>query len=117
MRRELELISVVFTRAIREWGLSLTANPLHLIERPRKPESRNRRVSDAERSAILRQIGWHGIMAPVNLKPWVGWGFLLALETMTRQGEIFRLTWEHVDLGKRCAHLLKTKSGYRRDVP
>jgi len=42
---------------------------------------------------------------------------VLALETAMRQGEILKLTWEHINLKSRIAHLPDTKNGTKRDVP
>jgi integrase len=117
VNRELNLISAVLTRAIKEWRLPLPANPVHQIQRPKMPPSRRRRVSDAERAAILAQLGWDGVSAPAGRKQWVAWTFAVALETMCRQGEVLGLTREHVHLDRRFVHLPKTKNGHSRDVP
>jgi integrase len=117
VNRELNLISAVLTRAIKEWRLPLPANPVHTIQRPKMPPSRRRRVSDAERAAILAQLGWDGVSAPAGRKQWVGWTFCVALETMMRQGEVLGLTREHIHLDRRYCHLPKTKNGHTRDVP
>jgi integrase len=117
VNRELALISAVLTHAIQEWRLPLPANPVRLIRHPAKPEGRTRRVSDDERAAILKQLGWSGEQAPVTRKQWVAWGFCLELETMMRQGEILRLTWQHIHLAEKFCHLPETKNGYKRDVP
>lgn len=115
VNRELNLISAVYTHAIKEWRLPMTANPAHAIKWPKKPAPRRRRVSDAERAAIIKQLEWDGISAPVITKQWVAWTFVLALETMMRQGEILNLTWGHI-YARHC-HLPKTKNGESRDVP
>ena len=115
VNRELNLISAVYTRAIKEWRLPMKSNPAHAIEWPRKPPPRKRRVSDAERAMILEKLGWDGASAPELTKQWVAWAFVLALETMMRQGEILNLTWRHVHA--RHCHLPKTKNGHARDVP
>lgn len=118
VNRELNLISAVFTRAIKEWRLPLTVNPVRTIMWPRNPHPRRRRVSDEERAAVLKALGWE-IDAPRidTLHRFVAWAFLLALETMMRQGEILRLTWRHVHLDRRFCHLPKTKNGHPRNVP
>jgi integrase len=117
VNRELTLISAVITHAMHEWRLLLQANPVHLIKRPPRPEGRTRRVPDEDRAAIMKQLGWTGEQAPITRKQWVAWGFCLALETMMRQSEIFRLTWQHIHLAKKFGHLPETKNGYKRDVP
>jgi len=117
VNRELNLLSAVFTRAIREWRLPITLNPVRQIQRPKQPHARARRVSDAERAAILAKLGWDGVSQPASIEQWTAFAFALALETMMRQGEILRLTWQHVHLDKRYVHLPKTKNGTPRDVP
>lgn len=117
VNRELNLISAVFTRAIKEWRLPMLANPVRMCQRPTQPPHRTRRVSDAERAAILKRLEWDGVSAPTRKRHWAAWTFVLALETMMRRGEIMRLTWEHVHLDKKFAHLPKTKNGKPRNVP
>ena len=117
VNRELNLLSAVLTRAIKEWRIGLTVNPVHTIQRPKMPPNRRRRVPDRDKAAILAQLGWDGATPPDKRKEWVAWGFCLALETMMRKGEILGLTWDHVHLDKRYVHLPKTKNGHPRNVP
>jgi integrase len=117
VNRELALIGSVYTRAIKEWRLPLAANPVHQIMRPELPRPRTRRVSDAERATIIRYLGWDGKSEPKDIRQRIAWGFCLALETMMRQGEILRLTWQHVHLDRKFCHLPETKNGDARNVP
>jgi len=117
VNRELNLISAVFTRAIKEWRLPVASNPAHNIQWPRKAHPRKRRVSDQERADVITQLGWDGVSEPAEIKHWVAWSFCLALETMMRQGEILNLTWKHVHTDRKFCHLPKTKNGHPRNVP
>ncbi len=117
VNRELNLISAVLTRAVREWRLPVAANPVHAIQRPPQPRSRRRRVSDDERAAILSALAWDGLSEPADIREWIAWAFCLALESMMREGEILRLTWRHVHTGRKLCHLPRTKNGHPRDVP
>lgn len=117
VNRELNLISSVFTRAIKEWRLPMAANPAAAIQWPRKPHPRTRRVSDAERAAIIAGLGWDATSQPVELREWIAWAFSLALETMMRQGEILGLTWRHVHADRKFCHIPRTKNGHPRNVP
>lgn len=117
VNRELNLISAVLNRAIKEWRLPLPANPVRAIQRPKMPQHRRRRVADHERAAILAALGWPGGAAPTNRRQWVAWAFCLSLETMMRKGEVLRLTWDHVHLDRLFVHLPKTKNGDHRNVP
>ena len=42
---------------------------------------------------------------------------VLAIETGMRRGEILRVRWKHVDLGRRIAYLRLSKNGSSRVVP
>lgn len=117
VNRELNLISAVLTQAMKEWRLPLTANPVRAIRRPRQTAARRRRVADHERASIIQVLGWDGLAVPRSLEQWVAWAFCLALETIVRQGEILRLTWEHVHTDRKFVHLPKTKNGHPRNVP
>lgn len=117
VNRELNLISAVFTQAIKEWRLAMPANPVHLIKRPKQPPHRTRRVSDEERADIIKNLGWDGVSPPVEIREWIAWGFCFALEAVVRTGEILRLTWQHIHVDRKFAHLPKTKNGDPRDVP
>lgn len=117
VNRELNLISAVFTHAIREWRLGMTINPVHLISRPRNPKARTQRVSLTDRQTIIKELGWDGESRPVDSKQWAAFAFYLALETAMRKGEILRLTWDNVHMADRYAHLPMTKNGDARDVP
>lgn len=57
VNRELNLVSAVFTTAIKEWRVGLRENPVHLVTRPKNPRARKRRVSDAEIAAVRAQLG------------------------------------------------------------
>lgn len=115
VNRELNLISAVFSRAIYEWRLVLAKNPVSDMQRPPHPRSRNRRVSDEERDAIVHELGWDGVSEPADLNEWTAWAFVFSLETAMRQGEILSMRREH--LHAKYIHLPMTKNGESRNVP
>lgn len=117
VNRELCLISAVFTQAMKEWRLGLTANPCSQVTKPRKPRPRTQRVSIVERKQIIEQLGWDGESEPETSAQWVAFAFYLALETAMRKGEILSLRWADIDFDARYAHLDMTKNGDERDVP
>lgn len=117
VNRELCLISTVFTHAMKEWRLGLTANPCSLVTKPRKPRPRIQRVSIAERKQIIEHLKWNGEREPESSSQWVAFAFYLALETAMRKGEILSLLWSDIDFDARHAHLDMTKNGDERYVP
>ncbi|GBQ69524.1 phage DNA recombinase [Ameyamaea chiangmaiensis NBRC 103196] len=117
VNRDLNLISAVITHAIKEWRAPIAANPVHLIQRPRNPRARKRRVSMDERRAIAAALGWDMASEPGTRMQWTAFAFFVALETAMRKGEVLSLRWQDVDLERRVAHLSITKNGDERDVP
>ena len=106
----LNAISVVIDTALKEWGYVLPANPVRNVRRPSQPSGRDRRLSPEEENALLEEC-------KKSSNPWLEPVVILASETALRQGEIFRLTWEHVNLKKRIAHIPETKNGEARTIP
>jgi integrase len=108
--RELNTVSHAIEIASREWGLWLPRNPVKLVRRPPIPRGRTRRLKDGEEQRLLAACD-RG-RTPL-LKPLI----VLAIETAMRRGELIDLQWQHVDLGRRVAHLPLTKNGDSRDIP
>lgn len=94
----LNTLSGVISQAMKEWGYPLPANPVANVKRPTPPPGRDRRLLPGEERRILRECRRY--KNPV-LEPMVR----LALETAARQGELFSLRWEDVNLVKRVAHV------------
>lgn len=117
VNRELCLISAVFSKAIKEWRIGLTINPVSLIEKPRKPRHRTQRVPAHDLVALLTELGWDGLTAPNTPQQWTAFAFSLAIATAMRKGEILSLQWRDIHLERRVAHLDMTKNGDARDVP
>lgn len=113
VNRELNLISAVLTRAMKEWKW-IGHNPVTEIERPKNPKPRFRRISDAEIDQYLFCLDYHG-GAPVSSSQQVAVIFLVALETAMRLGEIVGLM--NADVSDRYVILRDTKNDDRREVP
>jgi integrase len=94
-----------------EWGLEnvIKTNPVSMISKPKAPRPRDRRLEAGELERIL-----HFNSCP---NAWFRPVIIFAIETGMRRGEILSLTWEHIHLEKRYAHLPDTKNGDSRDVP
>ena len=109
VRREMSLMSSVFTVARKEWGL-LASNPLADVRWPSMPQARDRRVTDDEIALLVATAkGLHTIEGRAIH------AFRFAIETAMRAGEICSLTRERI--AGSVAHLPMTKSGRARDVP
>lgn len=102
-------LSKLFQMLNDEWGLKIN-NPIKGIKRMPPSQGRTKRLKgkaeDAlfEACAALSYPTLHAIIA-------------VALETGMRRSEIMGLTWEDIDLEKRCVSLHKTKNGESRQVP
>ena len=94
--KELNLLSHVFSVAVREWGFVLPGNPVSLVRKPPQPAPRDRILNTTERTALVAACG-------SCRNPWIKPVVVFALETATRRGEIFSLTWDGVDLHRRTA--------------
>lgn len=117
--RRLAILSHVFQTAARSWGMESLANPVRLVKLPPLRNARERRVTDAEITAIC---------AATNSKPLPNI-IQIAVATAMRRREIVLTEWRNVHLNHKFLHLPKeitqedgetvdlTKNGYARDVP
>jgi integrase len=107
IRLDLALISKLYKHAKTEWSLESLKNPVDAVRRPSlRGTARDRRLEEGEEELLLNA-------AKPDLRPVI----LFALETAMRREEIATLTWPHIDIKKRTAHLPKTKNGEARTVP
>lgn len=110
--RDMNLLGAVLTQARREWHL-IDKSPLPDVRRPKAAPPRDRlpTADEFERLAIAAGTDLARPTARAHH------AFLFACETAMRAGEIVGLTWGHIDLEARVAHLPMTKNGRPRDVP
>lgn len=113
--REITLLRSLFEAARRDWGW-IERNPIADVRKPPRQPARERIVSDEERDEILRALGFDGERIE-TIQHETAVAFLLALETGMRAGELLSLTADLVDLERRVATLLKSKTGPGRRVP
>lgn len=112
VRREMVLLSAVFTQARNEWKL-IGASPMTDVAKPSEPPARDRRPTADEMARLALVFG--DDMSLMTARVWQA--FLFAVETGMRAGEICGLTWERIDLSRRVARLPMTKNGTAREVP
>lgn len=118
VNRELNLISGVFNHAIKEWGAPFKENPVHLVKRPKDTgRHRNRRWNPDEIKALLEAANWREDTPPTTGREYVGWAFLIALETAMRLGEIVSIKVADFHPAERYVALHDTKNGDARNVP
>jgi integrase len=113
VRRELNLISSVFTHAMNEWHVAMLGNPVARVKRPENPKHRNRRVSQTE----LDNLWAHFDVHICNNRTYVPWMFEFAIETGMRLSEICNLRWDQVNTQEHWVYVVKSKNGDDRYVP
>lgn len=109
VRLEMSLLSSLWEVGRIEWGIC-GANPVKDVRKPKPPQGRDRRLLPREERLILRYAMNHSNPELFSL-------VVLAVETAMRQGELLKLSWEHINLRNQIAHLPDTKNGTKRDVP
>jgi len=105
VNKNLGCLRAMFNKA-REWRLFDGENPVHNRQFLKLD---NRRLRYLEKDEIARLLS----CCDGHLKDIVEF----AINTGMRQGEIFNLKWEDVDFNTGLIHLLKTKSGNKREIP
>ena len=110
LNRELNILSHVFSTAVKEWHIHLPfGNPVALIRRPRVDDKRNRRLNGDEEQRLLKAADSYGGE--------IGSIIRFAIETGMRRGEIAAMQWEHLDRKSRVLLIPETKAGTPRSVP
>jgi integrase len=107
VNREVAMLRAILSRAVK-WG-KLARNPVNSVEDYRGTERRDRYLSRAEISVLLRAT--KRSTSPI-LRPAV----YLALQTGLRKGELLRLRWADVDFESRQLIVRKSKAGKPRHV-
>jgi integrase len=111
VRKELYMLSKVLDFGQTECGITLPrGNPVDKIRKPSDGKARDRRLTADEWKKVEAQC-----RKSRNIYLWPA--VELAVETCARQGELLALTWRHVDLKRKLAHLPETKNGEARSVP
>lgn len=109
VRAELALLSHLFTKAKREWGIPVD-NPVAEIERPAPPRGRTRFLTADEATKLL-----DACRKARNKKFY--FYILTLLHTGMRASEAAGLRWNQVNLKERIIFLADTKNKDSRCVP
>lgn len=115
VNRELNLVSAVFTHAIKEWDVSLPANPVSLISRPPKTPPRHRRLMPDEIAKLgfgKQPIPRIGRGMTTDYVPWI---MEFAVETGLRVGEICALRWTDIHLSEHWLHVAAIEVGAKKN--
>jgi integrase len=104
IRNELAILSSVFEWARLDIGHTALINPTKGIRRPALPEGRSRRMDGEE---VRRIVAATSSPALAALLP-------LAIATACRRGELLKVTWRDIDLGRRTLSLKDTKNSESR---
>jgi len=99
INRKLDVISTIYTTCKKEWGYPVI-NPVLGIRRPKNPEPRDRRFTDAEINLLLRGNRTSELLRTI---------IEVALETGMRQSEILNIHPEHIKGSTLYIPLAKTK--------
>ena len=114
VNREMNLISAVFTHAIKEWKVRMAENPVSLVKRPPKPKHRDRRITDTEYSEL---VDYFNGCNKETVSWYIGKLFVFCIETALRLGEAVALQWTDVDTTKRFLVVRDSKNSDSRHVP
>lgn len=123
VRRELALISHVFTIARKEWRMESLSNPVELIRQPSVDDARDRRILSADvwtlrdGKLICEHLDELEMICRYSRSAELPQIARFAVETGMRRSEIAGLLRANVDEKKRTAMLPLTKNGSARGVP
>ena len=94
IRLELQIVSHLYEIARKEWGMEGLPNPLDNIRKPSGSQARDRRLRRGEFEKLCSLLSSSG-------NHWVAPAFELAIETSLRQGALFGIRWEWLDVENR----------------
>lgn len=117
VNREMNLLSGIFTHAIKEWSTPMGFNPMTLVSRPKGVvRYRFRRWHDEEIAAILKAAEFDENRRPEVGMDYVPFALLIACECAIRPKELCSLTVRDFHERDRYVHVHKTKNDAHKDV-
>ena len=110
INHHLSTFSVLIETAMKDWGYKLPENPCKMVKRMPAGKPRDRRLLPGEEERIIFEcINSRNKFVAATMK--------LSIETGMRQGEIFALLWENVDLERAVVKAIDTKNSDDRHIP
>ncbi|AJY12204.1 site-specific integrase [Burkholderia dolosa] len=111
IRLELQVIRHLFEIARKEWNMEGLPNPLDNIRKPSGSKARDRRLRPGEFDKLKTLLS-------ASRNPWAAPAFELAIETSLRQGALFGLRWEWIDLKNRVIRFpVEARGADNKGVP
>lgn len=110
LNRELGLVQHVFEMAQKEWNITLTANPLKAVRKPRAGKPRDRRLGAGEWERVMEACG---NCRNRLIEPFISF----AVETAMRRSEILNTKWRDVNWTNHTLQIPLTKNGHSRTIP
>jgi len=107
VRKDMAMLSHLYTIARPEWNLDLPVNPVAKVKRPAASPGRLRFLTSEEIATLLKK-------AEKSHRPLLREYLILQLNTGMRPSEGAGLRWNQVDLDRRLLFLEKTKTVPRR---
>lgn len=107
VKRELSVLSRIFSLAVQDDDVPITANPCLKVKRIEPNDERIRYLSPDEEAALLKEL---------EHQPQTRNIIIFAMMTGCRRGEIFDLRWRHVDFERGVINIIKTKTKRSRVV-
>ena len=105
VKRELVILRSALNTAIKDWGISLPANPVTNVRIPANGANRTRRLEQGEEEKLLS--------ASDELKRII----IIAMETGMRRGEILNIKKSHIDFNRQTLLIPLTKTDTPRTIP
>lgn len=114
---ELGMVSRIFKAAVMDWNISIPkGNPVTQVRKPSIRNDRERRLEGNEEQLLIDALNECKSIWPLT-------AVIFAIETAARQGEIFAMKWEDINLAKRTVRIRGLEGGITkngdpyRDIP
>ncbi len=109
IKHQVVLLSRLYNLA-RRWGIYSGENPVDRVEKPRLDNLQTEFLSDEEADRLLKTLdAWPCRESAAFVK--------FTLYTGLRRSELFKLTWEDVDLSRSMITLREPKGGKTQTIP